>query len=165
MDDVSRNIRAEMNRDAVPTPEEVRQKHRNYLRDKGCEVCGETDPDKLTVKQPYMGGCYGGSRPSMDGPPVFCHEHYRSPKTFWRARQIKLARDRDTEAVVFYDCGSRCIVDSTDPETTHVKEQVGRDGAGLPIFEEREIPKQVQPVPEAPIRHRCDAEIEEIVYL
>lgn len=56
-DDVARNIRAQQNRDAMPSPEEVEASHRSHLAGEGCADCGEDDPDHLDIHQPLTSGC------------------------------------------------------------------------------------------------------------
>lgn len=70
--DERENIRAEMNRDAVPTPEEVEQMQRRQLAELGCRECDEDDPDELKM---VTRSTIGETEPYRDPFVVLCDEH------------------------------------------------------------------------------------------
>jgi len=169
-DPVARSIRNEQNRDAMPSKEEVEAEHKRFLSEKGCLVCGESDPENLKAHQmPYLPSCSAVQHPPHDRyePDVFCHEHYRSPKTIWEANMFKRAWDREALGVAFYECGSVEFVEEPEPETHTVKQQVGRDDEGNPVYEEVEQPVQRRfpPRPEIHARCRCGSNLKEVRWL
>lgn len=116
-DPVARSIRNEQNRDAAPTKEEVEAMHNKKLAEKGCLVCGEDDPENLKMYQhPWFPSCSALQVPPLDRfePKVFCHEHYRSPKTLARAELFRKAWDHDALGVVLYECGASEFIE--EPE-------------------------------------------------
>lgn len=168
MDDVAQNIRNEQMADAMPSAEEAKREHRRWLADKGCLVCGEDDPDALTtVTRPLHECGYHQHPPRGPEQLVFCEEHARPGETLWRARAIQKARKRDgVIAVVIYECRITEYVDAPEPQTMEVKEQVGWDDAGDPIYETVEtLHPYERPRPTAPIECRCGAALEEVVWL
>lgn len=168
MDDVAQNIRAEQNADAMPSPEEAKRQHRQWMADEGCQVCGEDDPDALTTVAVTMHKCSRHQHPP--GPPellVFCEEHARPSQTLWRARIIQKARKRDdTVAVAIYECRIIEYVEEPEPKTVEVEEVVDWDDDGDPIYEmvEKAQPYSA-PRPSAHIVCGCGADLEEIVRL
>lgn len=166
-DPVAENIRAEQQRDAMPTPEEARQKHRDHLASEGCAVCGETDPDALRVVQWMPHECSRHQQPPEPKREVFCEEHARAPREFRRARRVKRARHRDAPAVVLYTCEFAHYAERPEPETYTETVQQGWDEDGDPIWKEveREMPHKGRPRPEAPLRCDCGAAVADIIYL
>lgn len=157
-DDVARNIRNEMMADGMTSPGEAKAEYRRMLAEKGCEVCGETDPDRLGLVNPHVVACPTmGRRGGSPEQAVYCTEHVRSPKEFWWAQRVKNARDRDSEAIVVYDCG--LVHYATLPEFPEGRFNDPR------VESWQDIPPEGRPVPKAPIHCRCGAEIDEVRYL
>jgi len=169
-DDVARNIRNEMNRDAAPSPEEAKAEHQRFLSSKGCTVCGESDPEVLQADHPYFPNCSATQTPPLDNytPDVWCEEHFRPASVRFRAPKVQSARHRpDTVAVAFYECGSLEWVEAPETPTHTVKEQVGRDEDGKPIYEEVEKPVRMRhrPRAQAPIECRCGSSLKDVVHV
>lgn len=164
-DDVARNIRAEQQRDAAPSPEEVRQQERDHLRSEGCRECGESDPDVLDR--------YGINYPSCSAvqhPPdpfvILCDEH-SDALTSARERAIERARahDEHVDAVAFFECENSAHVGEPEVPTMEVEKQVGWNDDD-PVYETVEVPRQ-RAVPEytVPAECRCGAKLEEVIWL
>lgn len=117
-DPVAQSIRNEQNRDAMPSKEEVEAEHQRFLSENGCEVCDESDPENLKAHPgPYLPSCSATQTPPLDQyePDVFCHEHYRSPKTIWEANMFRRAWKESAVAVAFYECGRSSSLMNPNP--------------------------------------------------
>lgn len=159
------NIRAEMNRDAMPSKEEAKAEHRNYLRRKGCTNCGESDPDKLDTRYIRYPSCKALQTPP-DPTVVLCDEcHAERPSL--RERAYRKARthneryndpelerssgdktDGEVIAVTFFECD----------DWRFVHQPLIDDGTGATYPH-----PHVQP--HTPIECRCGSDISEIARL
>lgn len=145
--DERRAIRAEMNRDAMPTKEEAAAEHRSYLAREGCQKCDEDDPDALDIYGILMPSC-SAVQPPRDPRVVLCDDCAENRDTL-RERALKKARNRDdTLAVAIFECENWEYV--TAPEQV-----TDKHGNPLPMSH----------VPTAPIECRCGAHLDEVVHL
>lgn len=124
------NIRAEMNRDAAPSAEEIAEENTRFLRENGCENCEETDPEKLGTYFPVDGKCGSQSRPD---PVVYCDECAEK-----RSSAEELARRSDAALAVVYECGA-VAEHNPEPNMVTVEKQTGWTEEGDPIMEETEM--------------------------
>lgn len=138
-DPVADSIRAEQNRDAMPSPEEAR-------RLPTCEDCGETSED-VQHRDVASVSC-----PAVQTPPdpfvPLCDDCYSERPTA-REKALERARKRDdleptpdVGAVVFYECGNHEYAEYPDPDR----------------------PVRWRPRPSAKVECRCGAHVEDIVY-
>jgi|GEM_PF-5463959 len=157
MDDVANNIRAEQMADAAPSAAEAEEMHRDFLREEGCLVCGESDPDELTVVMASTGhNCKAHQYPGYPDPSVFCTEHERPGSVLGRAKLVQRARNNGAVAMAVFDCGM--ISYAQMPEVPE-----SRKGPGFETWSD--VPPSHRPIPEVDIRCRCGSGIDEIVYL
>jgi hypothetical protein len=152
-DPVAQSIRAEQNADAAPSPEEAKREHRRWMADKGCQVCGEDDPDNLrTVQYETIHVCpHDQAPPEPFDTTVFCDEHVRSTAEFERAHLVQQGRNGPNDFLILYDCGNVGSARRPDPDPDdfpgpHTPRPAPADG---PLT--------------CPSRGRCDAVIDEVI--
>lgn len=117
-DPVAQSIRNQQNRDAAPSKEEVEQKHRDWLTNEGCYICGEDDPDKLSQEMPVIHNCKGRQQPRPD-PRVVCEDRHPSRRQRWRYGLFEKAIRKDAVAVAIYECDLYEIV-TVEEEVRHI---------------------------------------------
>lgn len=88
-DDVAHNIRSQQQADAMPSAEEAKAEHRNYLRREGCADCEESDPDALDVRFINFPSCRAYQEP-RDPTVVLCDDCHEARPTL-RERAIEKA--------------------------------------------------------------------------
>lgn len=155
-DDMAHNVLREQRLDGAPSPEEAREEHRRYLREEGCEVCGEDDPDRLQVVPVFVPSCPAWQSPRNPGMMVLCDEHARSPREIWWAKTVSRARDQGAVAIAVYDC--EAVRFAKLPERDWSKEAPGVDSWD-------DIHPMGRPTPAVAIRCECGAELDEVRYL
>lgn len=143
-DDVAQNIRAEMNRDAMPSEEEVRAERRHHLAEEGCKVCGEDDPENLRTQMPHTHSCPAVQSPRVE-PEVVCDEHEGDAREAWLADEKERLNRENAAALVVYECDITVTVTEDDGD-------------------ESEVPPQYREAPSVSVACRCGAEIDEIHY-
>jgi hypothetical protein len=156
--DERRSIRAEQNRDAMPSEEEAARMARNNLASEGCQKCDEDDPDNLSHRMILMPSC-----PAAQAPPdprvVMCDDCHEDRDTL-RERAFSKARKRNDSdlhenkvvGVAFYECGGWNYVEA---------EPFDDDPRGDTIYYDA----HPHWVPTAEVRCRCGADIDEYVAL
>lgn len=144
-DPVAQNIRAQQNRDAAVNQEEAQRVSRERLAEKGCTVCGEDDPDKLSRQRPHMYDCSATQKPPRLEVEVVCEDHAENQRKRWLAeKKEKLNRD-GVVALIVYECDLTNFIKEVD------------DGGS-------KIPKKFRDPPKASIVCECGAEIKNVYY-
>lgn len=133
----------------IPTGEEWGDAERAFLAAEGCETCGEDDPDVLDMHTRRLPACSAVQSPPGEPGTVFCDEHAPDVQTP-REQAVSSLEDELVAAVVVYEC-----------ERWEAVEHPTVDNAGG-----REIPapRHIAGAATAPVRCRCGAEVDEIVY-
>ena len=143
-DDVAQNIRAEKNRDAMPSVEEAREERRQHLADEGCKVCGEDDPENLRMQMPHTHSCPAVQTPRVKAE-VVCDDHGEDAREAWLADKKEELNRENAAALVVYECDITVTV--TDDED-----------------DESEVPSQYREPPSVSVACRCGAGIESVHY-
>lgn len=166
-DPVADSIRAEQNRDAMPTAEE---RARMAAKDRTCENCDVTASD-VESRSLIFPDC-----PSIQHPPkpfeMLCDECAESRQSLEESA-LERARDHNDDnyheteivAVAFFECGRSYQVEKPEVPTTEVERQVGWDDeTDEPITEmvEMKEPRQYPTRAEVPIECDCGADLADI---
>lgn len=172
-DDVARNIRNEMNRDAAPSAEEVAAMEKRYLRENGCqhEGCDVNDPEQLRIQQTS----YRHSCPKRQtGPPElepFCsdHEPDTSREQYIEDRIESYRESHETRddityyVIVVYECDTVKAIGELHRETYEATQQIDVDDDGDPVYEKVEqVDTRLPPFMKVPPVHSCGATLESV---
>lgn len=147
------NIRAERNRDVMPSPEEARRERRDYLAREGCVRCGEDDPDQLEARDPPGPDCPRIQSPPK--PPIRCDDCQADAPSTAREFAISNAQgheqrpDQHTVGVVLFECGNFYTVTAALREETSSGDLYEDDYPGY--------------TPEGPLRCACGEPIQEYI--
>lgn len=118
--DERRAIRAERNRNAAPSGEEAAADHRRHLAEKGCRICGETDPDELEHGRGPTPSCPAiQCQYPTDPTYVMCDDCYADrpsirERAFRKAQKINNLDhiDKRVIGIAFFECGAWQFVES-----------------------------------------------------
>lgn len=169
--DEEANIRAEMNRDAMPSPEEAAEMNRRALAEEGCGECGEDAPDELDRYGLHLASCRALQVP--DAPfVVLCEEHADERETV-RERALRRARERNEQewhdrtviGVEFYACQNSSYIFEGSPPTITEDVQVGWTDDGEAITEEQELELPGPPSTTLGTECRCGKPLVDVVLL
>jgi hypothetical protein len=130
------------------TDEQAAEIEREWLSDRHCYLCGQSDTEELTIELPVTPDCPIHDIPEPE-PRAVCEQGHGHTRTRWRKRLREDAKDEGAAAVVVYECDVPHFVE---------KPEVSVDENGTPH------PEEDQPQPEAPIKCRCGATVSKIIY-
>lgn len=114
-DPVADSIRREQQADAMPTAEEAKADHRNFLASEGCRECGEDDPDELGTYMPETHDCSARQQPPAGQVEmvVYCEDCAETRPSYRERTAAKL--EADDRLGILFACGAFEYVDDADP--------------------------------------------------
>jgi hypothetical protein len=142
------SIRAEMQRDAAPSPEEVAEEQRQQMEQEGCRECGESDADNLGMYDPLVGNCGAQQRPETV---VLCDECRENRAT--REEKAIESAEKSDDVTIIYECGA-WVTKSAERPTVTVEKQTGWTEDGDPIMKEVEM-EEPRSSPEVTFETEC----------
>lgn len=122
----------------APSAEEAKAEARRHLAAEGCTECGEDDPGVLQAVSPLLPSCSVVQRQYREV--VYCDDCLDARDSL-REQALQSAREKDTDAVVFYECENISL------ETFEREPRLGVETATVGLH------------------CRCGARVEEVVYL
>lgn len=153
-DDMAHNVMRAQQRDAgVPSKEEAKKMHRDYLAREGCARCDECDPDNLDrygILQPSCSGVQSPPEPDV----VLCDDcEEERPDSFVEGRLEEERERGEADVAVVYECGlvgvhEREVPTQTSPDGEEIPVPYANANASVLMWCER-----------------CGATVDRVVYL